>query len=155
MKCKFIFQILMIISPMILSPMVTSAKPKPITLEKLNEDRDFEAGCGCSVTNRKGDFLVFSEPRENAPAIVRIDGQKRLLGFVSSTESSGDPKLGDTFYRMYRSGPTNMRIDYKTTFVCDYKVHHDCEVTRYKVRIRLKQGPRKATLRNLNGDCGC
>jgi hypothetical protein len=153
---KIFFQIFVVSLSMLSSIQFASAKVKPITLEKLQENKDYDPGCGCSVSNQRGDILMFSEPRKSAPAIVRIDGHKRQLAFVSSNEASGNPKLGDTFYKTYASGPTKMRINYKTTFVCGGPGStEDCEVTRYKVDVMLKPGQRKNTLRSLDGDCGC
>lgn len=131
------------------------AKPRPITLEKLDENKDIDIGCGCTVTNRRGDYLVYSEADYEAPATVRIDGQKRSLRWVSSNEeASGTPRIGETFYRTYRSGSTKMRINFKTNFVCGPK-DDSCEVTRYKVDVLLQQGQRSNHLRNLIGECGC
>src|SRR5688500_376719 len=64
-------------------------------LQPLEADKDFVSGCGCSVTNREEETLVFSEPEEKSPAIVKIGGQKMTLKFKSSNEKSETAKKGD------------------------------------------------------------
>lgn len=154
MKYTFMIPLLLGCFSFGLFPSIGEAKVRPITLEKLHEDKDIEIGCGCAVLNQRDDYLVFSQPEHDAPATVRIDGQKRSLRWVSSNEGSGAPKLGDTFYRSYRDGSTKMRINYKTNFVCGPS-DDSCEVTRYKVDILLQQGARRNHLYNLKGECGC
>ncbi|WP_413288094.1 hypothetical protein [Bdellovibrio sp. HCB337] len=153
MKNTFIAFLIFSAAVGLYAPQAT-AKEKPITLEKLQEDKDFELTCGCAVTNRNGDFLVFSGPTERASAIVRIDGKRRSLKWSSSNELARDARVGDRFYKSYRSGTTKMRINYRTTEICEPS-DDSCEVTKYSIDIRLQDGSRKNTLRNLRGECGC
>ncbi|WP_413291274.1 hypothetical protein [Bdellovibrio sp. HCB337] len=133
---------------------VAAAEVQPIHLEKLDENTDFQIGCSCAISNKLGEYLVFSEPEANAPAIVRIDGVKKELKAVSSTQKSRTPRLGDRFYKTYSLGKIKMRVNYNTTFVCSAP-DNSCEVTRYSVDIRLEEGKRKNVLTDLLGECGC
>jgi hypothetical protein len=127
---------------------------KNFGLEKLEQDKDFESGCSCSVTNSKNEFLVVSDLQDKAPAVVRVGGNKLELKWISSTEKSGSVKKGDTFNRVYGDANLKLKLNYKTTFVCG-KDDESCEVTRYSVDTTLEEGKKKSEMKNLKGDCGC
>lgn len=134
----------------------TFAHAAPFGLQKLKLQRDFEGGCGCSVWtgNAENNTLVWSELADKAPAVVKVDGQRRELKFVSSTEKPGNARLGDRFRRVYASNQLRLTLDYVTTFVCGAQ-DEGCEVTRYRVNSLLEKQGARSQLRNLKGDCGC
>lgn len=130
------------------------AQSKNPSLDPLVIEKDFEAGCSCSVTNAKNEFLVVSDLQDKAPATVRLNGQKIKLKWLSSTEKTGKPKVGDIFNRVYADGITQLKINYKTTSVCGAD-DESCEVTSYSVDTILHHGKKKSELSGLKGDCGC
>ncbi len=130
------------------------AKNEIFGLEKLVQDKDFESDCGCTITNSKAEFLVVSDMQEKAPATVRINGQKRELKWISSTEKNKNPKKGDTFSNVYAEGNVRLKLNYMTTFVCE-KGHKSCEVTKYLVNGTIEDGKNKSRMKDLKGDCGC
>lgn len=136
-----------------MTPFASFAAPGP-TLNPLRDNKDFETGCGCSVWNKKGQTLVFSDLEEKAPATVRVDGQLEKLAWSKSTKRGLDPVKGERFSQVYIKGAVRLQLDYKTTFVCGKK-DESCEVTKYDVNASLSDGPRRTRLPNLKGDCGC
>lgn len=147
MKALFLFSFLTLSA-------VPSAEAATLRLEQLNNPRDFGGGCGCSVWRGSDETLVWSELGEKEPAVVRVDGTRKELRWISSTERSGTPRLGDRFQRVYSDGSLKLTLRYVTTFVCSAG-DEGCEVTRYRVNTLLEQGTARSQLRNLKGDCGC
>jgi len=133
---------------------LAAKKPKPLRLETLEQNKDFESGCACNVLDAKGRFLAVSALEETAPVIVRFDGKKRQLPWVSSSRKAGPAKKGDKFNKMYADGSTKLTLGLVTTFVCGPS-DESCEVTRYAVDLVLEDGARKARIASLKGDCGC
>lgn len=147
-----------ILSLLFLFPLCVSVSAfsdsKGFGLEKLDQRQDVASDCSCSVTNSKGELLVVSDIQDKAPAVVRVNGKKEELKWISSTEKSGTPKKGDSFSRAYGNANLKLKLEYKTTFVCG-KDDESCEVTRYSVDATLEEGKRKSEMKNLKGDCGC
>jgi len=139
----------------------TSIKEKPIVLEKLEMGKDFEADCCCSVwregkdPNMQDDF-VWSDLLERAPAVIKLDGKRRELKYISSTEKKTVRK-GDSFSKVYRDGKTELKLNYKVTFACPQNSleAEGCETTGYSVDLSLKDGSRKLKMNSLKGACGC
>lgn len=125
-----------------------------LALEGLQQKVDFAGGCGCSVFDSQNQYLIFSDYRENSPAIVKINGQKRELKWISSTEKAKNPKKGENFIRFYSDGDFNLKINFRTTRICP-KSNPACEDTQYSINTTLEHGKEKSKMKNLKGDCGC
>src|SRR5206468_917690 len=103
--------------------------PAGFGLEKLEPGTDFDSGCGCSLTNTENAFLFFSGIENHSPAIVRTEGERKELKWLSSTRRAGRLKLGERFEQTYGDGHLKLNLKYKTTFVCG-KNDEGCEVER-------------------------
>lgn len=141
---------------LVVSAISASAAPS-IKLQPLVADQDFASGCGCSVGTMKGEefsTLLFSEYGNGSPAIVKVNGRRLSLPFVSSTEKEENPQIGDRFTKVYSDGKLKITLDHETNFVCGPQ-EEECEVTGYKVDAVLERGNVRTELKSLEGDCGC
>lgn len=144
--------ILLIATSIYLNPALPSAS-SAFVLQKL-ETSENPSGCSCSMTNSKGEYLLSADLLDKASVTVRIEGQKKILHFVSSTEKTGDPKKGDSFTRIFSDGTIKLKLNYRTLFACPPD-SESCEVTRYSVDGTLEAGKRTSKFKNLRGECGC
>ena len=126
---------------------------KAFVLQQL-EASENPSGCSCSVMNAKNEYLLSADLLDKASAIIRVEGRKLDMKFVSTTEKKKEPKKGDTFTRVYSNGPTTLKLNYKTISACPPD-SETCEVTRYAVDGLLQNGKHKQNLKHLRGECGC
>ena len=129
-----------------------AAKTRSFRLEPLEIDKDFSGGCGCSV-QRDGATIFFSDLKDKAPGVIKIEGKKHRLKCVGST-APVKPKAGDHFTKSYAKGALKLRLNFTVLGVCA-PTDESCEVTSYEVNTKLESGPSVLEETKLKADCGC
>jgi len=130
-----------------------NAAARAIELKALRTD-DYQSGCGWSIEDPKKQFIVSIDIIDKFPAIVRFDGKRHELKWVTSTEPTVGNRVGDTFIKKYASDGVELVLNFTTTKICDPKDDH-CENTDYSVDLYLKDHQRELKFQRLGGSSGC
>jgi hypothetical protein len=123
------------------------AKPK---LVGAIEDTSVLQGAACSVSRPDKKIIFWST--DNSEVLMNINGRDLKLKLVSENQPPGRGKVGDRWTATYKSGKITVKILRVTTFVCPIG-SQECEVTRYAVTLKVRNGNRQETVK-ATGDCG-
>jgi hypothetical protein len=113
-------------------------------------------GCGCAFSRNNEDFrnhrYIYIEGMDE-PAFINLNGKNIELNPVSSSEYSGEEKIGQQSWETFTSGDLKTRLEKIVTKVCDPE-DESCEVTYYKARMTLIRKNERLEV-ELVGSCGC
>jgi hypothetical protein len=129
---------------------VSPAMAKPKLVNAIQNTRELQ-GAACSVSRADQKIIFWST--DDREALMNINGRDVRLKLVSTSNTTeGRGKVGDRWVATYKSGKMVVKITRVTTFVCPIG-DQECEVTRYAVTIKVRNGDRQETVK-ATGECG-
>jgi hypothetical protein len=118
-------------------------------------------GCGCSFylpgeENKTGAKSILSLEDFGEAAWMNLNGKDVRIKQIKSTESLANLKKGRRFYKIYRYGDMQIRIDHHVTWTCesDMPESESCEVTDFDLTFTFSQKGQTHAIR-AKGICGC
>jgi hypothetical protein len=141
-----------VVSASILLGSILPTPAQPKIIGEILQSTDNLAGGDCRVwrsgTPQDSIFWMMHDDS----ALMNISGRDLRLKLIAEERPSGAATLGERWTATYQSGKVIVKILWITTFACPVDVAR-CEVTRYAVSFKVRNGDRQETLQAV-GDCG-